>query len=52
MTSPRTPGEAITRATERLAKQRQAARALSDEIAQERQATRESQPESAQEGTE
>lgn len=36
MTSPRTPGEAITAATQRIAAQREATRALSQEIADQR----------------
>lgn len=36
MTSPRTPGEAITTAAQRLAAQREATRALSQEVADQR----------------
>lgn len=36
MTSPRTPGEAITTAAQRIAAQRDATRALSQEVAERR----------------
>lgn len=49
MAEPKTPGEALTHATQRLAAQREAARALSQEIAKERaeqdEAAREQVPE-------
>lgn len=51
MTSPRTPGEAITTAAQRLAAQREATRALSQEVADQRaQAAERAQSEPAPEG--
>lgn len=51
MTSPRTPGEAITTAAQRLAAQREATRALSQEVADQRaQANREPQATAPTEG--
>jgi multidrug resistance efflux pump len=48
MTDPRSPREALERATQRLATQREAARTLSNEIAQERQAQTEAQRETGE----
>lgn len=50
MTGPRTPGEAITVAAQRLAAQRESTKALAEEISRKRQEASQGEPLAEQEG--